>query len=503
MITAARKRSRSTSSSRRVSGGSSADSLSPTVQKKRIRLETGEVDGDLTLKSTPDVLQWLSDLPTTVPNYPLNLPKFQNLQQKTLSSQPGIKQRPQIPLVTVDLKKAAKSLADFEIHRSDAGSLPSVQKTSSGKDDISSISHSKSTEASVSSDINSDETETSVGIADARLQLRHSYPPILFSHCNQAITGPLPVGVKEFLKRTSPDNLAQGCLPRCIKEELENEYLDTILPNWIFSDADSVDGDTNSLLLQVKRIVQMSTDLLILNADEQPWSELVNCILNGVVRRQLFERPIRKLHVKRMYMCTGEESYFEAAYLDSVLDIEVNFMLEANFSYPQSPLKKLREQCTSGDLPEDFNLSPLWDPVSRFCPSFAVVRSTCEAGDWQEAQMHAGMGAVAILEKGRFLGASKKILPCVPALVVIGHRWELNLIYEDDRGNYVVGGPWSIGGSNSFLEALKLVLVMEELWKYGSEEWWSAMVENIAVNAHEKYAHSQPHCQSPEDRSEE
>lgn len=115
----------------------------------------------------------------------------------------------------------------------------------------------------------------------------------------------------------------------------------------------------------------------------------------------------------------------------------MNFIFEANVSYPGSPLKKLKEESLSEQVPEDFNLSPLWDTLSRYCPAFAVIKATCQAGNWQEAQMHAGMGAVAILEKARSLGASKELLPCVPAIVVIGHRWELNLIYEDDGGNYV------------------------------------------------------------------
>lgn len=53
-----------------------------------------------------------------------------------------------------------------------------------------------------------------------------------------------------------------------------------------------------------------------------------------------------------------------------------------------------------------------------------------------------------------------------------------------------MGGPWYIGGSNSFLEALKLVLVIEELWKYGGNEWWSAIVENVAVKACQKYVNT-------------
>ncbi|KAK6496323.1 hypothetical protein TWF481_002347 [Arthrobotrys musiformis] len=489
MTAATRKRSRSLSLS--TSGSTRGSSPPPTVQAKRFKLEGDDTAENLTLEATPDVLRWLSDLlPKSAPGYPVNLPEFQKVPQGKFTFRPEADKAPYRPLATADIRKAEKRLADFELHRSDAGSVLSVPRTSSEKDDASSasgIDDKKSTSELETSDQVSEATQTSAGVAEARLQLRHSYPPILFSHHNQAAKGTLPLGVKELLKRTCPDNLAQGCLPTCIKNDLEEEYPDTALPNWVFSEADSVDSNTKSLLLQVKRIVQMSTDLLILNADEQPWGELVNCILNGVVRKQLFERPIRKLQVKRMYMHMGEESYFEAAYLDNVLDIEVDFMLEANALYPDSPLRKLKEKPLADRIPEDFNLSPLWDPLSQHSPAFAVVKATCQAGNWQDAQMHAGMGAVAILEKARSLGASRERLPCVPAIVVIGHRWELNLIYEDNRGNYIVGGPWSIGGSNSFMEALKLVLVIEELWKYGGEEWWSVMVESVAVKAYQKY----------------
>ncbi|KAK6330882.1 hypothetical protein TWF718_003080 [Orbilia javanica] len=501
MVTTKRKRSLSTSNSTPVNFP-----LPPTVKAKRFKPLSDEGKATLSLEPTPEVIRWLSSILPPEKRAILRLDELASGLQSTITVDiPEFEKvkkagkfpfQPKIPkglyrsLLSEDIKKAEKHLADFEVHQSDDDndSNPGIRGPSLGKDGASSGSDLDDESSEIDpSVLESEETQTSCGVAESRLQLRHSCPPILFSHHNQAIKGPFPPGVRELLKRTSPDNLAQGCLPSCLKDDLEEEYPDAVLPNWIFSEARSVEDNTKSLLLQVRRIVQMSTDLLILNADEQPWSELVNCILNGVVRKQLFEKPVRKLQVKRMYMHAGEESYFEAAYLDNVLDIEVDFMLEANVSHPQSPLKKLTEKPLSEQIPGDFNLSPLWDPLSQHCPAFAAIKATCQAGDWQEAQMHAGMGAVAILEKARSLGASKKLLPCVPAIVAIGHRWELNLVYEDDRCNYIVGGPWYIGGSNSFLEALKLVLVIEELWKYGGEEWWSIMVENVAVKAYEKY----------------
>ncbi|KAF3315032.1 hypothetical protein TWF173_004244 [Orbilia oligospora] len=496
MVIATRKRSLSTSSS---TPGSFP--LPPTIPTKRYKQQNEKHKENLTLQATPEVIRWLaeilppekrallpklSDLPPTI-----DIPEFQKVQKAgKFPFQPNIPKSIHRPFLAEDIKKAKKHLADFELDRSDAGSSPStIRGISPGKDDASSNSSLNDKKSELdSSDLESFGTEKWAGFAESRLQLRHSNPPILFSHLNQTIKGPLPTGVKEFLKRTSPDNLIQKCLPGCIKDDLEKEYPDVYLPNAIFTKAKTIEDNTKALLLQVKRIVQMSTDLLILNADEQPWNELVNCILNGVVTKQLFEKPIRKLQVKRMYMDTGEDCYFEAAYLDDVLDIEVNFMLEANFSYPQSPLHKLKvEESLEEQVLGDFTLSPLWDPDSRYCPAFAAIKATCQLGNWQEDQMHAGMGAVAILEKARALGADRELLPCVPAIVVIGHRWELNLVYEDNGGNYIVGGPWYIGGSNSFLEALKLVLVIEELWKYGSKEWWSGMVENVAVKACQKY----------------
>lgn len=222
MVTATRKRSFSTSSSTPANFP-----LPPTVEAKRFKLQNGEAKENLALQATPEVIRWLSeilppekrallpklsDLPPTV-----DIPEFQKVQKAgKFPFQPQIPKTLSRSLLSGDIKKAGEDLADFELHQSDAGSNPSVRGGSPGKDDASSASglHEKTSESDTSDRFSE---VTSSGIVESRLQLRHSNPPILFSHHNQTIKGALPPGVRELIKRTSPDNLAQQCLPGCLK----------------------------------------------------------------------------------------------------------------------------------------------------------------------------------------------------------------------------------------------------------------------------------------------
>ncbi|KAJ6258055.1 hypothetical protein Dda_6967 [Drechslerella dactyloides] len=47
----------------------------------------------------------------------------------------------------------------------------------------------------------------------------------------------------------------------------------------------------------------------------------------------------------------------------------------------------------------------------------------------------------------------------------------------------VIGGPWSLGGTNSFASALKLVLAVEEMRAHACGKWWDAVVEGVGATA--------------------
>ena len=105
-------------------------------------------------------------------------------------------------------------------------------------------------------------------------------------------------------------------------------------------------------------------------------------------------------------------------------------VIQANLLYSPT-FSQLCRQVASPPVEVDKSFSPFPHISLKLSPAFAVVEVKSDGGDFQEAQTQAAIVGSAILLKARQIGASVEAVPCVPAIIVLGHTWHFNLIYEE------------------------------------------------------------------------
>ncbi|KAF3188767.1 hypothetical protein TWF788_000501 [Orbilia oligospora] len=131
--------------------------------------------------------------------------------------------------------------------------------------------------------------------------------------------------------------------------------------------------------------------------------------------------------------------------------------------------------------PKYVSLNPTRFQTCRYSPLFALAEVKSATGDLLEARRHGAIGAASTLLKARSLGAEDAIVSCVPFFTVIGSIWCLNLLYETEDGSFCVEPTPLFEDTKTFLGALTVVCVVEELRSYGCKEWWENFVGGRCV----------------------
>ncbi|KAF3228819.1 hypothetical protein TWF106_006340 [Orbilia oligospora] len=247
-------------------------------------------------------------------------------------------------------------------------------------------------------------------MAYRRSEMAACVPPFIFGHQNRRASKTIPPDVAGFGIRASPERLIQGSLAISMKTVAGTEYpVEYFAPSLFATESPYHEN----LLEHVKHQGVLGNRNFNKDTDEGGWPSQVT----------------RGLPTEFANTC--ERSLFPPSEVDKTL-------------------------------------SPTAHRTSQFSPAFCVIEVKAEGGDFQEAQTQAAVVGASILLKARQIGASPDVVPCVPAIVTIGHIWHLNLIYEEKKG-IVVAGPWIIGNTLTFLGTLRVVLYtlfVKELRRY-------------------------------------
>ncbi|KAK6498422.1 hypothetical protein TWF481_011014 [Arthrobotrys musiformis] len=305
-------------------------------------------------------------------------------------------------------------------------------------------------------------------MAFRRSEMAACTPPFIFGHQSRRVLAGIPPDVASFGIRTSSERLIQGSLVMATKPTLEKEYPLEYIPSSLFPD---VSPHHQNLLAHVKYQCIVGNRNFNRDADESAWSRFVCKMLEDI--------PNTEVDCDKQLMVGGIEN---RQLLKSVTpigapDLRSDLLIEGNPDYP-SPFADI---CSEMALPPsriDQTLSPTTHRASQYYPAFCVIEVKAEGGDFQEAQTQAAVVRAAILLKAKQIGADADTIPCVPAIVTIGHVWHLNLIYEQED-KIIVTGPWIIGDTLTFIRTLRVVLFVEELRRYASDTWWPKFVDGL------------------------
>ncbi|KAF3185321.1 hypothetical protein TWF788_004640 [Orbilia oligospora] len=208
------------------------------------------------------------------------------------------------------------------------------------------------------------------------------------------------------------------------------------------------------------------------DTDEGGWSSHVHKLLEGIPGGGVeYDKPLVVSRIENRQLLKSVTSI-------GAPGLRSDLLIEGNPDYP-SEFANTCERSLFPPSEVDKTLSPTAHRTSQFSPAFCVIEVKAEGGDFQEAQTQAAVVGALILLKARQIGASPDVVPCVPAIVTIGHIWHLNLIYEEKKG-IVIAGPWIIGNTLTFLGTLRVVLYtlfVEELRRYAIDTRWPNFVD--------------------------
>lgn len=253
------------------------------------------------------------------------------------------------------------------------------------------------------------------------------------------------------------------------------------------------------MISHVSKCYDSATQQFISEADEATWSSKV---VEPILRGWDVDGEEEILLVENVLVATRTHCYsrreFNVTDIDTRLSrplqqklvpkgiygsLRVDLSIEASNRVSSS---KLGRAFSDGKLPGDTALRSLSNfTATRGCetrPTFTVVEvKPHSGGNYTDAQTQLALAGVTCLTKARELGAGVDAVPCVPAISVTGHHWGLHLVYEGPQGNMIIGGPWNMGNTSSWLDTLKVVLSIAELKRYGREVWWPKFVDGVCA----------------------
>ncbi|KAK6330880.1 hypothetical protein TWF718_003078 [Orbilia javanica] len=333
--------------------------------------------------------------------------------------------------------------------------LDSSEDILSSNDDLTSLSN-----------FSSQEDEESVSSSDM-------VPPVDLTKCIPSIrlngdsTALLPAGTSALLRRLNPRRLTRGCIPIWERARLKGMYPRERLDDSYFSTE-----TTRNIVDHINYIVRQSMHNTIDRVPESGWYPLVVRVLEGIGMDEEMESRLEvHLATDRRFNTLPKN----APDVGVSVHIQGRNLREDAGTQITPPRNHLHSD------PKYISLNPTRFQTCRYSPLFAMAEVKSATGDLLEARRHGAIGAASTLLKARSLGAEDAIVSCVPFFTVIGSIWCLNLLYETEDGSFCVEPTPLFEDTKTFLGALTVVCVVEELRKYGCTEWWENFVEGRCV----------------------
>ncbi|KAK6522132.1 hypothetical protein TWF281_002698 [Arthrobotrys megalospora] len=297
-------------------------------------------------------------------------------------------------------------------------------------------------------------------------------PPVDLTQCIPSIrlngdsSALLPPGTSNLLRRLNPRRLTRGCIHTSQRNRLRGLYPRENLDGSYFS-YDTTENIAN-VVEHANYIVRQSMHNIIDRVNETGWYPLVARILEGVGLDQELESQLEvHLAADRRFHTLPKNAP----------DVGVSIHIQGRSLGKDSGTQLTPPRNHLHSDPKYVSLNPTRFQTCRYSPLFAIAEVKSATGDLLEARRHGAVGAAATLLKARSLGADDTILSCVPFFTVIGSIWCLNLLYETEDGSLCVEPTPLFEDTKTFLGALTVVCVVEELRAYGCNEWWQNFVE--------------------------
>ncbi|KAK6341960.1 hypothetical protein TWF730_001444 [Orbilia blumenaviensis] len=305
-------------------------------------------------------------------------------------------------------------------------------------------------------------------------------PPVDLTQCIPSIrlngdsSALLPAGTSGLLRRLNPRRLTRGCLPIWERARIKGMYPRERLDDSFFSTE-----TTGDIVDHINYIVRQSMHNTIDRVPESGWHPLIVTILEGIGLDEEIE--------SRLEVHTAKERRFNTLPKNAP-DVGVAIHIQGRSLRKDTGTQITPPRNHLHSDPKYVSLNPTRFQTCRYSPLFALAEVKSATGDLLEARRHGAIGAASTLLKARSLGAEECIVSCVPFFTVIGSIWCLNLLYETEDGSFCVEPTPLFEDTKTFLGALTVVCVVEELRSYGCNEWWQNFVEGPCADVLDEVA---------------